>query len=361
MDEFRITLRMAPDVYAGLLNLLKDGLTKQDTNFRPAIPADTRLALTLRYLALGDGFRSCCQQFNVGLSTSRMIVRETCQVIYNMLKDRYLKTPRTRKEWKRIAKVFNMRWNFPHAIGAIDGKHIRIEQPPNSGSTFFNYKGYYSIVLMGIADGDYKFIYVDVGSEGKASDGGIYAKSTFKDYLDHPTNPMDIPHAKSFAGITNPLPYYLVGDDAFALDQHLMKPYPGYGLNHTQRIFNYRLSRSRRIIENVFGVLTSRFRVFRRTIEVAPDFVKDLVLAACVLHNYLRDHAKQDYTPNFAMDREMPDGQVVPGQWRQEAPLDGLMRNPTKNAKTYAKDVRNSLANYFVSQEGALPWQNDII
>lgn len=72
-------------------------------------------------------------------------------------------------------------------------------------------------------------------------------------------------------------PCTFVGDDAFALSDFMMKPYPEKGLNPTKRIFNYRLSRARRIIENVFGILVSRFRIFKRSIVADPDNVKLIV------------------------------------------------------------------------------------
>lgn len=73
-------------------------------------------------------------------------------------------------DWKRHATNFFNKWNFPNCIGAIDGKHIRIQCPPNS--MYFNYKGFFSVVSLAIVDADYKYIAVDVGSYGRESDGG---------------------------------------------------------------------------------------------------------------------------------------------------------------------------------------------
>ena len=91
-------MRMSVPVYKLLLDLLTPSLTKQHTNFRSPIPAKTRLKVTLRYLALGDGFRSLSQQFRLGHSTVREIVQETCWAIRDVLQGQYLRTPCSQQE-----------------------------------------------------------------------------------------------------------------------------------------------------------------------------------------------------------------------------------------------------------------------
>lgn len=75
------------------------------------------------------------------------------------------------------ANEFWIKWNFPNCILAIDGKHVRIRSPNKTGSLFFNYKEYFSIVLLAMVDANYKFIAIDVGSFGREGDSGIFLKS----------------------------------------------------------------------------------------------------------------------------------------------------------------------------------------
>ena len=140
---------------------------------RQPIPAEERLAVTLRFLATGETFSSLQFQFRISVSSLSVIIPEVCRAIFNVLKDEYLKCPNTAKEWLKIAETFTHRWQLPHCLGAVDGKHIKILHPPHSGSEFYNYKGFYSIVLMAIVDADYKFIFADVGCQGRISDGGV--------------------------------------------------------------------------------------------------------------------------------------------------------------------------------------------
>nr|XP_012234570.1 PREDICTED: uncharacterized protein LOC105679237 [Linepithema humile] len=97
--------------------------------------------------------------FRVGLNTVSKIISETCTAIWDVLSDQ---------------EEFETLWNFPHCIGAIDEKHIELQAPPHSGSTFYNYKGTHSIVLLAVADANCCFTIVDIGAEGRRSDGGIF-------------------------------------------------------------------------------------------------------------------------------------------------------------------------------------------
>jgi hypothetical protein len=214
-----------------------------------------------RFLATGDSFTTISFNYRVGESTVRAIVKETCTAIWSCLVDEYMKPP-NEDDWMSIEKKFNTKWNFPNCVGAIDGKHIVMQAPPSSGSLYYNYKGTHSIVLMAVVDAEYKFILIDVGSNGRNSDSGILANSQFGQLLSK--NKLHIPEPKPLPTSTTIVPHVLVGDEGFPLRQYLMRPYGGRGLSESQRIFNYRLSRARRCSENAFGILAQRWRIFRR-------------------------------------------------------------------------------------------------
>lgn len=275
----------------------------------------------------------------------------------------FLQIPRSEQEWLQISNGFNLKWNFPHCIGAIDGKHVQIEAPENSGSVYYNYHGTYSIVLMAIADADYRIRYADVGCQGRISDGGVFANTTF--YKKLIKNELQLPKPtfiseKSQAQV---LPFVIVADDAFALSPNLMKPFPGPHIKGSlERAFNYRLSRARRIIENVFGLLATVFRVFRKPIALHPTKVESVVLTCISLHNFLRRDAKsvRTYTPPGTFDIEdLETGAITPGFWRleDERTLLDLQRIP-RNASQEAKEIRKEFGKYFIS-EGKVPWQDE--
>lgn len=168
----------------------------------------------------------------------------------------------TENQLRQNSSQFFPKWNFPNCVGAIDGKHVRIKAPKRSGSLYFNYKEYYSIVLLAVVDADCKFTAVDIGSYGREGDAGIYLKSRTGKMIKN--NTFNIPVPKEIPGTNTVVPHVIVGDEAFALHENLMKPYPRQQSVHDPSIavYNYRLSRARRTNENTFGILCGYFTLF---------------------------------------------------------------------------------------------------
>lgn len=127
----------------------------------------------------------------------------------------------------------------------------------------FNYKGQHSIVLLAVCDAKYIFRFVDIGAVGRRSDGGIFKNSRLGQKLEN--NKLNVPGPRLISRRRRALPHCIVGDEAFPLKNYLLRPYPGKKANDIKkRIYNYRLSRARRVIENTFGILASKWRVSRK-------------------------------------------------------------------------------------------------
>nr|CAH7748447.1 unnamed protein product [Callosobruchus chinensis] len=319
--EYKLALRMTPKNFDDLLMLLSGSIQRQDTFMRDALPAKVKLEITLTFLASGMSFRNLSHFYRVSIPSISNLIPEVCWAIYESLKTQ-IKIPDGEDEWKIIENGFNTRWNFPSCYGAIDGKHVNIKAPPKSGSEFYNYKKTNSIVLMAIADHNC-FTYIDVGANGSASDGGVFKNSSIYRRLEDGLLPMD--------GI-------IVGDAAFPLKSYLL------------------LSRARRIVENAFGILVSRFRVFENAIPTSLNTVDAIVCASCALHNWLRKNSYSYITPT-CVDREDSEGQIIPGTWRSEiTPLISINDQRRGNHSVNAKEKRDLLKSYFMTN-GSVPWQ----
>lgn len=300
----------------------------------------------------------------IGHSTANMIIRETCRAIWDKLSPIYVKKPNTREEWLVIAKDFYNKWNLPNCIGAIDGKHVTIIAPQKSGSLHYNYKNTFSNVLLAISDANYQFIAVDIGAYGSQSDGGIFKTSVLGRQFEN--NELNVPLNGRLPNHNCLIPYFLAGDAAFPIKKFMMRPFPGKQLNQKQRIFNYRLSRGRRVIENAFGILCTRWRIMWAKINAFPETVDIIVSAAVALHNFaMQTQVNEEndfvYAPNGYTDWYNDNGELVLGAWREEIPDEWRDLEPdnSRGLSSYAIQVRNILADYFLSPAGELPWQYD--
>ncbi|XP_072170034.1 uncharacterized protein [Diadema setosum] len=170
---------------------------------------------------------------------------------------------------------------------------------------------------MALVDSKYQFLWIDVGGVGHQSDAQIYNNSELKECIDAGTlgipDPAPLPHNDD----DHPMPYFFVGDDAFAMRTYMMKPYGRRNLDQQQKIFNYRLSRARRVVENAFGILALRFQCFLGQMRQEPDTVRLLVEAAIMLHNLIRK--RYQALDVRMLDQEDAQHNLIPGAWRTAA------------------------------------------
>lgn len=248
----------------------------------------------------------------------------------------------TKDKWIEISKGFEIHAKFPNCIGALDGKHIRMIQPQNSGSLYYNYKHFFSLVLLALCDANYCFTWVDIGAYGKNSDSGIFKESTLYSKLTEKT--LNIPDPSPINNSDETiLPYVIVADEAFGMLENLMRPYGGNLLTYEKKIFNYRLTLARRYIECTFGIISNKWRILHRPLDVDIDFAEYIVKAICVLHNYVRTRDGCSYEDTFFT-----------------APLSSLTGATTGRAIRVADNVRAKFMDYFTN-EGSVEWQNRMI
>ncbi|XP_068235626.1 putative nuclease HARBI1 [Palaemon carinicauda] len=253
----------------------------------------------------GNSYPSLQYSFRVEASTICKFIPEVCKAIIAVYKVEVLSCPKTNEEWKKVAARFSSRWNYHNCLGAVNGKHIAMKKPPNVGSYYYNYKCFHSIVLMVVADVTYKFLYVDVGAEGGASDGGTWR------------------------------------DDVFALRTWMKKPFSHGSQVLREYIYTYRLSRAQRVVENAFGILCQRFRCFLMTMHQHPNIINLITMCACVLHNLVLIRYSHVIS---AVDREDPNTHdLIPGGGRTDRHLQGLLPLTGHHTLKDAKDQRDYL------------------
>lgn len=140
------------------------------------------------------------------------------------------------------------------------------------------------------------------------------------------------------------MPYVFVCDEAFALTTHQLRPFCRRGLDVRKQIFNFRLSRARRIVECAFGILTSKWRVFHTPLQLSVGTVDAVIKCACVLHNYILANG------------------IIPDNGATLQPDANLSGNCLETCQQQTGwQIREAFANYLSSVEGGVPWQYGVL
>ncbi|KAK4876884.1 hypothetical protein RN001_009390 [Aquatica leii] len=219
--DYKNYFRMSATTFNKLLSMVKPFIQRQNSNTRECITAEERLAVTLRYLATGRYFEDLKFSAIISPSAISKAVIETCEVLVYVLQD-YIKT--------NIAHGFENIYNFYNTVGALDGKHIAIKKPVCFGLMYYNYKGFYSIVLLALVNANKEFIMIDAGMNGKVSDGGVFFYSKLGSLIENEAFNQLLPQSSTLPNTDELFPYIVIADEAFALHKHVMKPYSQRGL-----------------------------------------------------------------------------------------------------------------------------------
>lgn len=191
---------------------------------------------------------------------------------------------------------------------------------------------------MALTDANCKFIYVDIGCNGRSNDAGVFLQSSLRTVL---VEESDLPK-NGVIGNNRCLPYVVVTDDAFSMQTHLLNPYPFRSNCNDKQIFNKRLSRTRHVVEHSFGILSNRFRVLMAPMSVKVETVQSIAFACCVLHNFLIAN----------------DDKYISSVSHSSVDTNSATSNSTSNpGKGEAESIRQQFTEYF-NKEGKLDWVN---
>ncbi|RCN32423.1 transposase, IS4 family [Ancylostoma caninum] len=272
---------MYPAEFEGLYRRIAHKLEHRRTHVSP-ITGRQRLAILCRFLGHGSSFSYMALELSAGTSTVMETVYEVCKAIIDEYFYETFPLP-TGSTWAQSAREFQALWGYPRAVAALDGKHFECFRPRKSGSSFYNYKGYYSVVLLALCDAQYRILMFDLG---KSSDAGIYMQSPMRSFIEDHLS--DFPPAASLDGF-GAVSYHILVDQGFAQAVHMQRPFNRLQAESDSGVahFNKCFSRARRVVENLFGILVSRFRLFLHPIHATQKHVKMLILTAMILHNIL--------------------------------------------------------------------------
>uniref|UniRef100_A0A8P4KIM3 DDE Tnp4 domain-containing protein n=1 Tax=Dicentrarchus labrax TaxID=13489 RepID=A0A8P4KIM3_DICLA len=290
-DDFKNFALPFPAQFHMLEELVRPNIQQCNTNYRDCVSVGEHLMAILRFLATGRLSSFLGFLFQLGVSTIRQIIPKTCNAIYQVLREKYLKVCAIYLKGAIQVQVhlpFMSQWNFPNCLGAVDGKHINI----------------------------------------------LFHGCTLADALVNRTT--NIPAPPPLPSSDQLSPYCIVADEAFPLTVE-------------------------QVVENAFGIMANRFCVLLTTINIRDTVtVEYIVLACCALHNFPRSEGSDAYMADI-VDQEGPDREIIEGRWRQDPALQQAPLPQTTNAAARAKQIRDELCRYFMSDTGAVPFQWDKI
>lgn len=286
-DGCREMFRMDKNVFHKLCDILRKRGVLRDT---AGVMIEEQLAIFLNIIGHNERNRVIQERFQHSGETISRHFNNVLKAIKSLSRE-FLQPPQLTTP-HQILGTNRFYPYFQDCIGVIDGMHIPAHVPAKDQSRFRNRKGSLSQNVLAACTFDLQFIFIYPGWEGSVADSRI-----LRAVLDDPDqNFPHIPEGK----------YYLVGT-GYANMEGFVAPYAGVrsylheyrGANQLPRnakeLFNQRHSYLRNVIQRSFDVLKTRFPILKLAPQYAFHIQRDIVIAACVLHNYIRREERNDW------------------------------------------------------------------
>ena len=325
-EEWRENIRMPKATFYKLCNELHPYLVKQHTVMRRPLAVDTRVTVTLYYLADEGRYRKVANAFGIGGEVTYLI---SCK-----LGPKFIKFPSTIEEVEQSVNLFYRYHGFPQCLGAIDGTHVNIKQPLENHTDYINRKGHYSLNIQVVCDYRYCFTDVVIKWPGSVHDARIFTNSDLNKKFRDGTIPQC---SKVIIKDEIPVPVCLLGHPAYPLLPYLMKEYPGGGTTPEQQFFGYRMSSARMTIECSFGRLKGRFGALKIPMDIQLSDLPMVIYSCFVLHNFCEIEKEPISDSRYQ--------QAIDYDRQTQPPMDANRERPIRN--TNGEELRNIFTKFF--------------
>ncbi|XGW29387.1 hypothetical protein V3C99_008867 [Haemonchus contortus] len=280
-EAFLEYTRLTPEEFEGLFEHIGGRLHHASTHAAP-IGARQRMCVYLRFVGNGFNFTTLSEEFSCGKATVSSIVSEVTEAIIEGENNRAF-PPITRSYLTDVANKIQEKFDYPRAVGFLDGRHIAIKKPNGGIETYLNYKNFQSVVLMAVCDADHRFLIFDVGFPGQNGDTGVFQKSSIKTFFEECE---DVFPETADLGTVGPVQYHILTDDGFGQDVRYIEPFPGQTADTgSKRRFNTKHGCARRTIDATFDILQRRFAVLQKPLQLEPGRGSRLITSLLILHN----------------------------------------------------------------------------
>ncbi|XP_042143591.1 putative nuclease HARBI1 [Ixodes scapularis] len=274
-EEFRRNFRLHRSTCEKLIADFAASTAYPDRSTHGGTPQKTpehHILVFLWYAGNKTSIRDVAGRFGVSESTCHAMITRVmthlCQIAYRVI--------RFPSGLDKLSSDFEQVSGMPGVIGCIDGSYIPTRCPADKiRSTYINRHGILSITVQGICDHKRRLLDVSVGWPSKIHDGRVFKLSTI---------------SKRIPTLFEGAKYHLLGDAAYPCREYLVPPYKDYGnLSPKQHAFNTKLSSTRVLIENIFGILKNRFRQLKVLEFISVERMCQFTMSCCVIHNLCID------------------------------------------------------------------------
>ncbi|WKY06988.1 hypothetical protein Q1695_006851 [Nippostrongylus brasiliensis] len=281
-EAFLQYTRLSPEEFEELFDHLGGRLHHASTHAAP-IGARQRMCVYLRFVGNGFNFTTLSEEFSCGKATVSAIVSEVIEAIIEGETHNAF-PPITRSYLEEVAVKAQEKFDYPHAVGFLDGRHVAIKRPYGAIETFMNYKNFQSLVLIAVCDVDNRFLLFDVGQPGQLGDTSIFQSSSIKTFFDECDDVF--PETRDL-GDVGPVPYHILTDDGFGQGgARYIEPFPAqFADTGSKRRFNAKHGEARKVIDTTFDILQRRFAVLQKPMQLEPTRAGRLITSLLILHN----------------------------------------------------------------------------
>ncbi|CAI5456490.1 unnamed protein product [Caenorhabditis angaria] len=269
MDKLEIFLFLDVETFDKISKMLRPVVCSKFDN-------DLRLAVILIFLTKGVSQNAIALWSGISQPSISRILRQGFDDICEKFGET-IKWPTA----EQIAYQQDLTKNKIPSFGQIDGKLWYVNRPPGTGTLNMSYKSRFAFNSLFVVDNEARIIYIQLSKNGCHSDGQMFNAGPISKLLEKKQNfPPPIKHHEHFICDS-----FLLGDGGFALTPQLLVPFRQTELNPEKDMFNKHLSNQRVLVENLFGRITQKFRLFNRPLDLDMTQNQLAVIAASVIYN----------------------------------------------------------------------------
>lgn len=183
--QFKENFCVQRSTFSKLVNEVRPYLQKMNTNYRAAISVEKRVCCALYTLESTSELRTISHLFRVGGSTAGLIIHEFCTVLIDLVFHRFICFPTTIAEIEETMEGFLNKCGYPMCLGSLDGTHISIKPPIGMEPDYYNYKKFFSVIMLASVNSNLRFTYINIGEPGRCNDSSVYNRSTLYEVVQH--------------------------------------------------------------------------------------------------------------------------------------------------------------------------------